>query len=70
MSYEYRVFSRGITTFSKSLEDYGAVLSQMLNDNATRELMAQNWELWRIEKFDGHQSNHGFLIVLRRPLAR
>ena len=69
MSYEYRVFSRGITTFSKTVEDYGEVLSQMLNDNSVRQLASAGWELWRIEKFDEHQGNHGFLIIMRRPLS-
>lgn len=69
MSYEYRVFSKGVLTFSKSLEDFGEVLNQMLNAGAVRELTNVGWEIWRIEKFDSSQANHGFLIILRRPLS-
>ena len=68
MSYEYRVFSKGITSFTKNLEDFGEVLSQMLNDATVRQLTKAGWEIWRIEKFDSYQANHGFLVILRRPL--
>ena len=69
MSYEYRVFSQGITSFSKTVESYAEVLSQMLNDDSLRRLTDAGWELWRIEKFDQHQGNHGFLVILRRRLS-
>ena len=41
----------------------------MLNDDAVRELTQAGWEVWRIERFDGYQANHGFLLILRRALA-
>lgn len=69
MSYEYRVFSKGITTMRQSLEDFGEVLNQMLNDDSLRRLTDAGWELWRIEKFDSYQANHGFLVILRRALS-
>ena len=68
MSYEYRVFSKGVNALSGDLEGFGEKLNQMLNDESVRALTDSGWELWRIEKFDGYQSNKGFLVILRRPL--
>ncbi len=53
----------------QSLEDFGEVLNQMLNDDSLRRLTDAGWELWRIEKFDSYQANHGFLVILRRALS-
>ena len=66
MSYQYRVLSRGLSSFMTNLETFADVLQNFLDDDEVRGLTRSGWELWQIQTLSEKQGNCGFLLVLRR----
>ena len=69
MNYEYRVLSRGLSSFLTNLETFADVLQQFLNDSEVINLTVNGWELWQIQTLSDRQGNNGFLLVLRKPIS-
>ena len=70
MNYQYRVLSRGLSSFLTNLENFAEVLDGFLNDAEVRNLTNEGWELWQIQTLSDRQGNNGFLLVLRRQLSQ
>ena len=69
MLYQYRVLSRGISSFLTNLENFADVLQQFLGDAEVENLTRSGWELWQVQTLSDKQGNNGFLLVFRQPLA-
>ena len=68
MSHQYRVLSRGLSSFLTNLENFADVLQAFLNDPEVEALTGAGWELWQIQTLSDRQGNNGFLLVFRRAL--
>ena len=66
MTYQYRVLSRGLSSFMTNLEAFADVLQQFLEDPEVQNLTRTGWELWQIQTLSDRQGNNGFLLVLRK----
>ena len=69
MVYQYRVLSRGISSFLTNLETFADVLQQFLEDPEVVNLMRSGWELWQTQTLSDRQGNNGFLLIFRRPAS-
>lgn len=67
MSYEYKVYTQGMSVWS-FLEAYANVLDETLNGEAVRGLESQGWELFQVNTLNDKNGNNGFILVFRRPL--
>ena len=68
MTYQYRVLSRGLSSFMTNLESFADVLQQFLEDAEIGQLTDAGWELWQIQTLSDRQGNNGFLLVLRKAV--